>query len=98
MHFVGYIDSLARQVPDGRHGPPAWSAWSTGNDGEEANPGAYRAAQIAEFRSAFDCLDPGIGLVCVCGNHDVGDHATAVRGKTQREKKHTQANTPCVRP
>ena len=29
--------------------------------------------QIAGFRHVFSRVDPSIALVCVCGNHDVGD-------------------------
>ena len=40
-------------------------------------PGAKdREAQVADFHKAFRDLDPEIPLVCVCGNHDVGDKPT----------------------
>eukprot|EP00035_Acanthoeca_spectabilis_P000539 m.74003 g.74003 ORF g.74003 m.74003 type:complete len:573 (-) comp10263_c0_seq4:12-1730(-) len=32
-----------------------------------------REAQISDFRSVFSKIDPSIPLVCVCGNHDVGN-------------------------
>lgn len=32
-----------------------------------------REAQISDFRSIFSKIDPSIPLVCVCGNHDVGN-------------------------
>ena len=31
------------------------------------------AAQVADFKQAMDRVDPSIPLVCLCGNHDVGD-------------------------
>lgn len=35
-----------------------------------------RKAQIIDFKKCFDQLDNEIPLVCVCGNHDVGDTPT----------------------
>ncbi|KAI1291700.1 Serine/threonine-protein phosphatase CPPED1 [Halotydeus destructor] len=35
-----------------------------------------RHDQMADFKKAFSTLDPDIPLVCVCGNHDVGDCPT----------------------
>ncbi|XP_054263530.1 serine/threonine-protein phosphatase CPPED1-like [Macrosteles quadrilineatus] len=35
-----------------------------------------RAAQDADFKKVYSKLDPTIPLVCVCGNHDVGDNPT----------------------
>lgn len=32
--------------------------------------------QVADFKQIFAKLDPQIPLVCVCGNHDVGDEPT----------------------
>ena len=34
-------------------------------------------AQFKDFQSVFQDLDPEIPLLCVCGNHDVGDSPTA---------------------
>lgn len=33
-------------------------------------------AQFEDFEAVFQELDPEIPLVCVCGNHDVGDQPT----------------------
>lgn len=33
-------------------------------------------AQFSDFKAVFQELDPEIPLVCVCGNHDVGDQPT----------------------
>ena len=33
-------------------------------------------AQVAEFKRLFAKLDPAIPLVCVCGNHDLGNRPT----------------------
>ena len=33
-------------------------------------------AQFEDFKAVFQELDPEIPLVCVCGNHDVGDQPT----------------------
>lgn len=30
--------------------------------------------QINDFRQIYSKLHPSISLVCVCGNHDVGDN------------------------
>nr|CAD7264148.1 unnamed protein product [Timema shepardi] len=35
-----------------------------------------RQKQEIDFKQVFYKLDPGIPLVCVCGNHDVGDQPT----------------------
>ncbi|KAG8327930.1 Serine/threonine-protein phosphatase cpped1 [Homalodisca vitripennis] len=35
-----------------------------------------RAAQDADFKRIFSKVDPSIAVVCVCGNHDVGDKPT----------------------
>jgi len=41
----------------------------------DAMPGvsSSKAAQVMDFKKVFAKLDPKIPLVCVCGNHDVGD-------------------------
>lgn len=35
-----------------------------------------RLQQVADFKRIFAKLDPQIPLVCVCGNHDIGDQPT----------------------
>ncbi len=35
-----------------------------------------RERQIKSFKEVFDKLDESIKLVCVCGNHDVGNKPT----------------------
>jgi len=35
-----------------------------------------RNEQYADFAKVFKKLDPEIKLICVCGNHDVGDEPT----------------------
>lgn len=43
----------------------------------DAFPGTRNyEAQFADFKMAFQQLDPEIPLVCVCGNHDIGDQPT----------------------
>lgn len=37
----------------------------------------YKEPQIVDFKKCFSQLDNDIPLVCVCGNHDVGDTPTA---------------------
>lgn len=34
---------------------------------------SYKAEQIRDFKKVFSKLDPKIPLLCVCGNHDIGD-------------------------
>lgn len=36
----------------------------------------YNDSQVEDFKKVFEELDPSIPLVCVCGNHDVGDTPT----------------------
>ncbi|KXJ14636.1 serine/threonine-protein phosphatase CPPED1 [Exaiptasia diaphana] len=36
----------------------------------------YNDQQVADFKKVFQELDPAIPLICVCGNHDVGDSPT----------------------
>uniref|UniRef100_A0A6G1S612 Serine/threonine-protein phosphatase CPPED1 n=1 Tax=Aceria tosichella TaxID=561515 RepID=A0A6G1S612_9ACAR len=42
--------------------------------------------QVVDFKRIFAKLDPAIPLVCVCGNHDVGDEPTS---KTVSDYKRT---------
>jgi len=35
-----------------------------------------RAKQYEDFTKVFQALDPDVKLVCVCGNHDIGDTPT----------------------
>ncbi|CAK9300332.1 unnamed protein product [Gordionus sp. m RMFG-2023] len=43
-----------------------------------AYPGErLKASQIASFKQTFSKLDPKIPLICVCGNHDVGNYPTS---------------------
>ncbi|PHQ32361.1 metallophosphoesterase [Rhodopirellula bahusiensis] len=34
-------------------------------------------AQVSQYQQDFSKIDPGIPLVCVCGNHDIGNRPTA---------------------
>ena len=45
-----------------------------GQDGSESD---LRARQTFDFQLACEMVDPTIPLVCVCGNHDVGNRPTA---------------------
>lgn len=36
----------------------------------------FNDPQVADFKKIFNELDPNIPLICVCGNHDVGDSPT----------------------
>jgi len=43
----------------------------------DAFPGtALRGAQVEDLKRVFSKLDPEIPLVCVCGNHDIGNEPT----------------------
>lgn len=43
----------------------------------DAVPGTkHRDPQVADFKRIFSQLDKAIPLVCVCGNHDIGDNPT----------------------
>ena len=48
--------------------------------------GAHHAAQVAEFQRIARKIDPSIPLVCVCGNHDVGNRPTAGTLTTYRRE------------
>jgi len=42
-----------------------------------AMPGkTHRDEQEKDFKEVFQGLDSDVPLICVCGNHDVGDHPT----------------------
>jgi hypothetical protein len=43
-----------------------------------------RTAQIEDFRRACSLIDASIPLVCVCGNHDVGNRPTSKTLKAYR--------------
>lgn len=45
-----------------------------------------RERQYADFIEIFKGLDPEIKLVCVCGNHDIGDMPTAETTKIYRDQ------------
>lgn len=51
----------------------------------DAMPQSLRSAQVKDFKSVFSQLDPEIKPICVCGNHDVGDHPTVDDIKLYRE-------------
>merc|ERR1712118_638404 len=40
-----------------------------------------REQQIADFKKAFSVIDKDIPLVCLCGNHDVGDRPNPLRSR-----------------
>lgn len=46
--------------------------------GGAGKPGdaAKRAEQVLDFKAITSAIDPTVRLVCVCGNHDVGDAPT----------------------
>lgn len=46
-------------------------------DGEDGKETQMRAEQTFDFQLACEQVDPAIPLVCVCGNHDVGNRPTA---------------------
>lgn len=52
----------------------------------DAWPGTeLRQRQVSEFKRIFAKLDAKIPLVCVCGNHDVGDQPTMASVKEYRD-------------
>lgn len=52
----------------------------------DAMPGTVKKPkQVADFKRVFSKLDADIPLVCVCGNHDVGDEPTESTVKQYRE-------------
>jgi len=42
----------------------------------DAYPLSLKSAQVKDFKSIFAQLDADIKPICVCGNHDVGNHPT----------------------
>lgn len=44
----------------------------------------FNDQQVVDFKKVFEELDPSIPLVCVCGNHDVGDTPTQQSVKKYR--------------
>ena len=44
--------------------------------GEDGSESSERNAQTFDFQMACEAVDPTIPLVCVCGNHDVGNRPT----------------------
>ena len=36
----------------------------------------FRSRQEADFKKVFESLDPAIPMLCVCGNHDIGNSPT----------------------
>lgn len=45
-----------------------------------------RDQQYADFVEIFKDLNPDIKLVCVCGNHDIGDEPTTETAKIYRKQ------------
>jgi len=37
-----------------------------------------RAAQVRDFQAAMGLVDPDIPLLCICGNHDIGNRPNAI--------------------
>ena len=55
---------------------------------EFPNPGASAARREREVRDFHRCcarVDPSIPLVCVCGNHDMGNIPNAITSKKYRD-------------
>ena len=48
--------------------------------------GETRKEQLVDFRRVFSQIDPDIPLICVCGNHDVGDIPTKETVRIYREQ------------
>ena len=40
-----------------------------------------QTAQVADFKRVIGEVDECIALVCLCGNHDVGDRPNAMTGE-----------------
>jgi len=55
----------------------AWPAGWVGANGRQHKDPADRAAQVRDFKEACSRVDPKIPLVCVCGNHDIGNRPNA---------------------
>src|SRR5207237_1144549 len=47
--------------------------------------GPMHRAQVEEFQRIARKVDPSVPLVCVCGNHDVGNRPTARTLETYRK-------------
>ena len=45
----------------------------------------YREEQVADYKSLLSELHPDIALVCVCGNHDIGNTPTPATVQRYRE-------------
>ena len=84
LHYAAKFDhflSLHCAVVEGRKGrdqilPPG-------------NPiGNIFSLQEADFMKCYSRLDPSIPLVCVCGNHDIGNRPTVetIEGYRQEER------------
>jgi len=54
--------------------------------GPDENLLALRERQYVDFVHVFKNLDPEIKLVCICGNHDVGDEPTEEMVKVYRRQ------------
>jgi len=53
----------------------------------DAWPGApHRAEQIRDFKQICKRVDPSVPLVCVCGNHDVGNRPNAATVEEYRSE------------
>jgi len=53
----------------------------------DAFPGTlHYEAQIRDLKQTFQLLDPNIPMVCVCGNHDVGNSPTKESLKSYRDR------------
>jgi 3',5'-cyclic AMP phosphodiesterase CpdA len=52
----------------------------------ETPGGQYHEPQVAEFQRIARQIDPSIPLICVCGNHDVGNRPTAASLATYRRE------------
>jgi len=53
-------------------------------EGRKTNPDKRRR-QIIDFKEAFSLIDDDIPLVCLCGNHDIGDRPNAASIRSYSE-------------
>jgi len=62
-----------------------WPVEETGRPAAAANPDR-RIQQEKDFKEAMQLVDPSIPLLCLCGNHDIGDrpNAATIKRYTQQ--------------
>ena len=62
------------------------NAWPRrGASGADGEPNAVAQAQVDDLQAALDAFRPDVPLLCLCGNHDIGNRPNAATIQQYRQ-------------